>query len=315
MARSLAADSRFDTVTVVDRDPARVAEVVADWPGSVSPRRAESNNPVAADVTVVTVPAGSRRVVLSALDHGSHVVCPLDDPTHVRALLDLDSRARARRRTLAVGTAMAPGLSCVLATFMRGHFDRVEEVHVASIGTGGPVCARRHHAALAGISVDWVDGMWRRRPGGSGRELVWFPEPVGGADCYRAALSDPVLLQPAFAQCRRITARMEATRRDRITSWLPMLRPPHPEGRVGAIRVELRGWLDGRAETEIMGVACPPAVAAAAVCAVSAGWAAEGRMERTGAAGLAELVGDAGGFLKELTGLGVTVSAFQGTLP
>ncbi|HET9077042.1 MAG TPA: Gfo/Idh/MocA family oxidoreductase [Acidimicrobiales bacterium] len=314
VARALAGDDRFESVTVVHRDPSRVAETVAAWPGPVQVRRGVPGDPVAADVTVVSVPAAARRSVTAALDHGSHVICPLDDPVDVRMLLDLDPRARSRRRSLVLGTAMAPGLSCVLAARMRGFFDRVDEVHVASLGTGGPVCARRHHAALAGISVDWVDGAWRRRAGGSGRELVWFPEPVGGADCYRAALADPVLLQPAFPGCRRITARLEATRRDRLTSWLPMLRPPHPEGLVGAVRVEMRGWLDDRAETRILGVACPPAVAAAAVSAEAARWAVTDRLARTGAGGMAEMVGDPGAFLKELAVAGVTVSAFQGSL-
>ena len=89
---------------------------------------------------------------------------------------------------------MAPGLSCVLAAHLRNHLDRVDEVHVASVGTGGPACARRHHAALTAAAVDWEEGEWRRRRGGSGRELVWFPEPVGGADCYRAGLADPLLV-------------------------------------------------------------------------------------------------------------------------
>lgn len=315
VAHALASDGSFDAVTVVDRDPARVSEAVAGWGRPVQARRWAPGDPVAADVTVLTVAPGMRRVAAAALDHGNHVVSTLDDPVDVRILLDLDSRARSVRRTLAVGAAMAPGLSCVLAGHLRRSFDRVEEIHVASLGTGGPACARRHHAALAGISVDWVDGTWRRRPGGSGRELVWFPEPVGGADCYRAALADPVLLQPAFPACRRITSRMEATRRDRLTSWLPMLRPPHPEGLVGALRVEMRGWLDHRAETRILGVACPPAVAAAAVAAESARWAVAGRLARPGAAGLAELVTEPGAFLKGLVAAGVTVAAFQGSLP
>jgi hypothetical protein len=207
---------------------------------------------------------------------------------------------------------MAPGLSCVLAAHLRGQFDRVDEVHVASVGTGGPACARRHHAALASMAVDWEDGDWRRRPGGSGRELIWFPEPVGGADCYRAGLSDSLLLVPAFPGCRRVTSRLEATRRDRLTSWLPMLRPPHPEGLIGAVRVEVRGWFDGRAETKILGVAITPSVAAGAVAARAALWAVEGRLARPGAAGLAVLVETPGTFLRELSTAGVTVSAFQG---
>ena len=135
---------------------------------------------------------------------------------------------------------------------------------------------------------------------------------MGGADCYRAALADPILLAPAFPDCRRITARLEATRRDRVTSWLPMLRPPHPEGLVGAVRVEVRGWKDGHPETRILGAATPPAVVAATVTTITTRWAGAGRLARAGAAGLAELVDDPGAFLREAAGAGVVISAFQG---
>jgi hypothetical protein len=265
-----------------------------------------------AEVTVVTVPSGERRVVASALGAGSQVVCATDDPNEVKSILALDGQARHRGLTVAVGTVMAPGLSCVLAAHLRGQFDTVEEIHVASFGTGGPACARRHHAALSGVAFDWEDGEWRRRSGGSGRELVWFPDPVGGADCYRASLADPLLLVPAFPDVRRVTARLEATRRDRVTSWLPMMRQPHPEGLEGAVRVELRGWLAGRAETKIVGAAVIPAVAAAAVSAVTARWAVTGRLARPGCAGLAGLVEAPVAFLRDLAAVGVTVAAFQG---
>jgi hypothetical protein len=77
----------------------------------------------------------------------------------------------------------------------------------------------------------------------------------------------------------------------------------------------VRGWLDGRAETKILGVAVPPAVAAGAVAARAAVWAGTGRLARTGGAGLAELVGAPGAFLRELVPAGVTISAFQGGVP
>jgi hypothetical protein len=282
------------------------------------PGRVQRSGPVppsgqAADVTVIAEPAAVRRSALAALEAGSHVVCPVDDPIDVRHLLELDAQARAAGRTVAIGTAMAPGLSCVLAAHLVPRFARVEEIHVASLGTGGPACARRHHAALAGIAIDWADGAWRRRAGGSGRELVWFPEPVGGADCYRAALPDALLLAPAFPECRRITARLEATRRDRLTSWLPMLRRPHPEGMVGAVRVEVRGWnADDQPDVRILGAATAPAEVAAAVTAVTARWAGAGRLARLGAAGLAELVEPTGKFLADVTRAGVPVSLFEG---
>jgi len=312
IAHILAADPVFTSVTVVHRDPKRVADQIAAWSGPFELRQGGPGDPVDADVTITAVPSGARRAVRAALERGSHAVCAVDDPAEVRALLGLDARARSRGLTVAVGTTMAPGLSCVLAARLRSEFDRVEEIHVASLGTGGPACARRHHSALTGVALDWLEGEWHRRPGGSGRELVWFPEPVGGADCYRASLSDPLLLVPAFPGCRRITSRLEATRRDRVTAWLPMLRSPHPEGLVGALRVEMRGWIGARTDTRILGAATAPAVVAATVSATTARWIATGRIGQPGASGLAELVSEPGAFLHELADAGVTLSAFQG---
>ena len=150
------------------------------------------------------------------------------------------------------------------------------EVHVARLGTGGPACAAQHHRALRGGAVDWRAGGWQRRNAGSGRELLWFPDPVGAADCYRAGLPDPLLLVnalrgvPAGADLERVTSRLAATRRDRLTSRLPMLRRPHPEGTIGAVRAEVRGRVDGRYETVVYGAFDRPGVAAGAVAAVAA---------------------------------------------
>lgn len=314
VVETLAGDPAVERITVVHRAPDRVRTLLAKWEDRVRVRRGTPDEPLeAADVTVIAVPAAVRRFALSALDANSHVVSPVDDPIDVRHLLQMDSRARAAGRTVAVGTAMAPGLSCVLARQMAATLDSVDEVHVAGFGTGGPACARRHHAALAGIASDYAEGTLRRRAGGSGRELVWFPEPVGGADCYRAALADPILLAPVFSDARRITARLAATRRDRLTSWLPMLRRPHPEGLVGAVRVELRGWRDGRPESRIIGTASPPAVIAAAVTATAVRWVAAGRLARPGAGGLAELVDRPAEFLRDLAASGIGVSVFEGS--
>ncbi len=315
VAGILAGDPGVESVLVVARNPKRARPVLDGLSPKFEVRKAAVDDLPAADVTVVAAAVGARRAAETALRSGSHVVCVADDPSDVRALLELDGLARSQQRTVVIGAAMAPGLSCMLAAFLRSRLDRVDEVHVASAGTGGPACARQHHAALTATAVDWEDGDWRRRSGGSGRELVWFPEPVGGADCYRAGLADPLLLIPAFPGCRRVTSRLEATRRDRLTSWLPMLRPPHPEGLTGAVRVEVRGWLDGRAETRILGAAAPPAVAAGAVAATAAQWVAADRLSRVGAGGLAELVDGPGSFLQDLAPAGITVTEFQGADP
>lgn len=185
---------------------------------------------------------------------GVHIVSLSDDLNDTMQLLELHDLASSHASTVVVGAAASPGLSALLVHHARPHFDSIDEVHVALHGTGGPNCAHQHHEALAGQSIGWHDDDWLRRPAGSGRELCWFPEPVGAYDCYRAEMSDPVLLKHAIPELRRITARMSATRRDRFTSRLPMMTPPHAEGGMGGVRVEIRGWKSGGRITMIYGV-------------------------------------------------------------
>jgi len=86
--------------------------------------------------------------------------------------------------------------------------------------------------------------------------LCWFPEPIGALDCYRARMASPILLQHSFPGVKRVSARRSARRRDRLTARLPMLSPPHQEGGVGALRVELRGGAaDGSRQCVIAGIA------------------------------------------------------------
>jgi hypothetical protein len=205
---------------------------------------------------------------------------------------------------------MAPGLSCLLAAWAVTKMDEVTEVHVATLGTGGPACARRRHAALREVLDEWRDGAWARKVAGSGRELVWFPG-YSGADCYRVNRPDSLLLTRAFPTLRAATARAAASRRDRFTSRLPMLRPPHPEGTVGAVRVEVRGRRAGEAEVVILGAAGRAALLAGTVAASAAVRAATGRL-RPGAGGLASLVSSPGELLAELSERGVNILTFEG---
>lgn len=318
-ARQLTATEGLDRLVLIDDDRGKLGEVAEalNSPSRVetvcSGRGAPPPEVLAdADVVVLTTPTGHRAVAELALERGVHVVSVCDDIEGVRGLLALDAEARERAVSVVVGAAFSPGLTCVLARHASTAFDSVQEIHVASSGTGGPDCARRHHAALSETAVDWRDGAWRRRPGGSGRELCWFPDPVGGADCYRAARPDALLLVPAFPGVKRVTARMAATRRDRLTAWLPMLRRPHPEGMLGAVRVEVRGLRGRGYDAEVYGALDRPAVAAGTVAAVAATWTADGRLSRPGAGGLAELIDEPVPFLQELARRGVRAAVFEG---
>ncbi len=312
VAQQVAASPEVDEVVVADTDGGR-AEAVCRSVGAqaraVDPRGPWSEG---ADVAVLAFDAGRHVGPATRLvEAGVSVVSTSSAIGDVRALLALDAAAAGRGLAVAVGASMAPGLSCVLAAHAAARFDVVHEIHVARMGTGGPACARQHHHALHHDALEWRDGEWLERRGGAGRELSWFPDPVGARDCYQAALPDALLLLQRFPEATRISGRLAATRRDRFTMGVPMLRRPHPEGRVGAVRVEVRGQRDGASETAVYGAIDRPAAAAGTVAAVVAVWLSTGRIDARGAGGLAALV-DPVPFLSELARRGVKAAVFEG---
>lgn len=309
-ARYLVASDDIDLVLVADIDHRREAEVAA----SLGSRAKVADDAAAAsvDVVVLAVPSTAQpELARAALTVGRHVVATADGLPAVRALLDLDAETRERGLAVTVGAGFSPGLSCVLAAHAASQFDQVDEVHISRYGTGGPACARQHHAALRGRGIDWRDHSWVRRPPGSGRELSFFPDPLGGLDCYRAGLPDAMLLVPAFPGVARVTARLAASRRDRLTGGLPMLRPPHREGRIGGLRVEVRGRRGSLRDTVVLGAIDRPAVAAGTVAGLAARWVGRGDVAPR-AQGLAAAV-EALGFLHDLADAGVRAAVFEGT--
>ena len=267
----------------------------------------------AVDAVVVATPAPQAPVVSALLAEGVHVVSLGDDLDDVPALCDLGAAATRVDRCLVVGAGMSPGLSGLLARYLGDQMATIDEIHVAMHGTGGPACARQHHDALGSRAVGWHDGEWFERPGGSGRELVWFPEPIGPADCYRGALPEPLLLQRAFPEAERISARVSARRRDRMTARLPLLAPPHREGDRGAIRVEVRGAAaDGARVTEVVGAVGRTGDMAGTVAALFAEACTTGSLptgltvagsEHVPTAWLLAGAADAGVLLQEYTGI------------
>ena len=276
--------------------------------------RAARHPPVDLDV-VVLAHGGAHAASASAFaEAGVAVVSVSDDLGDVRALADLDLLAVGNGVPLVVGAGMAPGLTGLLARLLASELASCDEIHIALHGTAGPSCARQQHRALRGLAVGFHDGSWIQRPAGSGRELCYFPEPVGPYDCYRAELPSPVLLHEAFPEADRISARVSANRRDRLTAWLPMLSPPHREGGVGAVRVEVRGSDEsGGRCTLIAGAAELVGTATAATAIAFASAAVEGRLEpgvvRAGDPSL-----DTVALLRTVSAVGVRLQEFTGVL-
>jgi saccharopine dehydrogenase-like NADP-dependent oxidoreductase len=320
-ARQLLSSGATSQLLVLSRHPERAAARAAALGSTemVSLERltaqafADAAGP--ADVAILASPAGTgdlaaAELAAAALASGTSVVSTGDDPAEARSLLGLNDRATAAGATVAIGVCMAPGLSCLMAAWAAGRMDQASEVHIATLGTGGPSCARRRHVALSEPVDEWQDGAWTRRVASSGRELVWFPGQLG-ADCYRVNRPDALLLTGALPGLRWVTSRAAASRRDRFTSRLPMLRPPHPEGTVGGLVVEVRGWRAGEAHSVLVGASGRPALIAGAVAATAAVRAANHQL-KTGAGGLAALAPAPAGFLGELVERGVSLLTFRG---
>ena len=236
-----------------------------------------------------------------------------DDIADVRALLDLDVEARERGvtvvggrrlRSRAVVRAGPPRRAPASTRSTRSTWPRsAPAARPAPASTTGP---------SGGTALDWRDGGWAAAPGrlrvGS---CAGSPTRSAREDCYRAALPDALLLVPAFPGVGRVTARMAATRRDRLTARLPMLWPPHPEGGPGAVRVEVRGRRGTSRDVRVLGAMDRPAVAAGAVAALARPVGRRGSAATAPVpAGLAELV-EPVPFLAELRRRGVRAAVFQ----
>lgn len=307
-ARQLTQRPAPTNVVLIDDSPSTAATVARTIGATTS-----STIPPEASVVILAVRGGDHvALARQCVENGQHVVSVADAVNDVRDMLVLDQDARTNDVTVAVGAGMMPGLTDILVAHAVSWLDEVHEIHVAKFGTGGPDCARQHHRALKGLGLDWRSGLWTRRPGGSGRDLAWFPEPVKSADCYRAALADPLLLVRAHPEVQRVTARVAATRRDRLTMHLPMLRQPHPEGLLGAVRIDVRGVQEARRAEYVLGCSERPAVAAGTVAAATAARILSDPALTRGACGIAELF-EPIDFLHDLRSRGLRPELFVGS--
>ena len=264
-AELLADDPRFDLALLSHDRPVESMQPIPNvklgrgWP-----------NAIADEPDIVVLATASRvqpTIARQLVRAGCHVISTADDPDAIDRLLSLDPIAVERGSTVVAGAAYSPGVSTVLAAYLASQLTEVSTITTAQFGTGGPTCARQHHRAMSTAALEVHDRRLRVARSGTGRELVWFPEPIGAADCYRAGLAEPVLLYRTFPDVDRIESRQAATRRDRLTARLPMMRPPHPEGLIGAVHVEVRGRIDGRVEHRAMAATAPQAWGAAAMAA------------------------------------------------
>jgi saccharopine dehydrogenase-like protein len=312
-ARQLAESEEIDRLLIADRHPDRARAVAGAVGGEAiewSPEKPLPDDVVA--VAGAVEGRAERALAERALEARVPLACSSDGPEAVTALLDLDDAAREAGIVLAVGCGLAPGLSDVLARHAGGALEVVDEVHVARSGVAGVACARALGHAFHGSVVEWRDGAWIRERAGSGRQLIWFPEPVGGRDCRRAGSGQAALLVDAFPGVRRATMRLAGDGQGTAGGLRARRRAAgEPEEGWGAAWVEVRGRRGRTQEILVYGVVDRTAIVAGTVLAVAAIGLVRGLATQTGAHGLGALF-DPVPFLAELARRGVKAASFEG---
>ena len=333
-ARQLAETDVVERILIADR----AADAAAEAAEAMGPR-AEAvdwtpDRPLPAGVDVVASAIGGpaeRSVFERALEAGVPAAGCADDAATVRSLLDLDEAAREAGVALAAGCGLAPGLADVLARHAADAVEIIDEIHVARAGSAGPACRAAVDRSASGPVLEWRDGAWARHRAGTGRQLVWFPAPVGGLDCHRAGSGQAALLLDAFPTLARASMRIASPLGAappipglRLLGQVPMVsallsgrgapRRRDPDGDWGAVWVEVRGRRGRSEQVLVYGAVDRMAFAAGAVLTVAALWLAgvgAAPVAATGAHGLAALV-DPVPFLGELARRGVKAAVFEG---
>ena len=328
-AWQLAETEGVEHILVADRVHARADEAadvlgsrarVVDW----SP---DDRLPPGVGVVAVAVNGSSERAIAErAIEAGVPMAGCADDSEGVRSLLDLDDAAREAGVALAVGCGLAPGLSDVLARHAANVLEVVEEVHVARAGSAGAACLRSLDRSGRGAAFEWRDRAWVRQRAGSGRQLVWFPAPVGSRDCRRAGSGQAPLLVDALPRLTRVSMRVaSATVRRSVFDVMSGLGTPAVpggpdrrrrdlDGEWGAVCVEVRGRRGRSEEILVYGAVDRMAFAAGTVLTLAALWLAglgPAPVTQVGAHGLGALV-DPVLFLGELARRGVKAAVFEG---
>jgi len=312
-ARQLVETRHVSEVLVVDADHDRSRSLASAIDGCVA-LDADPEAALADDVDAVALASGDTRelsFVEAAIATGTPAATVTDDADALLQLLQLDGTAAAAGVTVAIGCGLAPGLADVMVRHAADEFDAVDEIRIARSGVAGPTCTKAAHRARRGTPREWKDQDWAELSRGARDEAVWFPEPVGVAEC-RGVDGGAVLLARAFPEASRVSYRI-AEPPARLTSRLERRRAA-AEAEWGSARVEVWGRRGQALRTTVYGVIERTAVAAGVVLALTAArLAGDGAsIRRPGVHGLAELVTPTA-FLTDLADRGVRIAVFEGT--
>ncbi len=236
------------------RHAERVAEIlgstasVAPWP--LTPATLEAVDVVAGAL------AGDHDVRLArlALEAAVPMASAADGVEALAGLRALAGDVTDRGVALIVGCGFAPGFADVLAMHARALFDTIDEVRVARAGAAGPASIDSVREQRRDVPALFRGGLWKECARLD--EQVWFPEPIGAADC-QVVRGGGESLAEAFGPNVAITTSLAEAKASR---W-----PNRDDDGLGAIRVEVWGQRGGVRDVVVYGAIDRVSIAAGAV--------------------------------------------------
>lgn len=150
-------------------------------------------------------------VARAAIAAGTHYVSICDDYDAAEAVLGLDEEARNRGVTIVTGAGWTPGLTNLLALKGMQQLEETDEVHIAwaaaFAGVEGFASIPHTIHAFTGSVPTYEDGTRKLVRAGSGKQVVYFPDPLGPVTVYHCGHPEPVTLPHFVPGLKTVTLR------------------------------------------------------------------------------------------------------------
>lgn len=232
---------------------------------------------------------------------GCAIVSGADSPRALTRLRSLHSAAAASGSVVVVGCGLAPGYAEILAGHAATLFDSVDEVRIARAGAAGPASIGAVKEQRRDVPALFRSGNWKETS--RLEEQVWFPEPIGAADCQVVRGGGDFVVASLGAGVA-VTNTLAESKSPR---W-----PNRADDGLGAIRVEVWGEIDGRREVVVYGAIDRVSIAAGAMLGVVAERIAVGTHGLTPGVHGTGALSDPAGLVGELARRGLQAAVFEG---
>lgn len=151
------------------------------------------------------------KVLKAAMEAEVDLVDICDDSGPMKKQLDLHGKARESGITVIVGLGNNPGTGNLCAKYGAEKLDEVEEinfywVHPTDSETS-PASLRHALEIFSGEVTTYRDCEWIEVSAGSGKEVVKFPEPVGGVEVHHCGHPEPVTIPRYIEGVEKVTCK------------------------------------------------------------------------------------------------------------